>query len=183
MWSRPSTLPAQWKEFLLELDSMLTPAVDLHCIGGFALCFFYGLPRSTGDIDYYTSVPTDLNLEELAGQGSPLATEYKVWLHRVTINNMAEQYASRLTEMLPGQFKSLRLHVPDPYDCILSKLERNSAKDREDVEYLFRTCELNFETLQDRYTAELRPYLMNEDRHDLTMKLWEDNYRSDRRLT
>jgi len=45
-------LPSPWKEFLSELDDMLTEPVALHCIGGFVLTLFYGLPRTTGDIDY-----------------------------------------------------------------------------------------------------------------------------------
>ena len=51
---------------------MLNESLELHCIGGFVLTFFYGLPRTTGDIDYYTSVPANLNLEEVAGESSPL---------------------------------------------------------------------------------------------------------------
>jgi len=33
---------------------MLKEPLQLHCIGGFVICYFYGLPRVTGDIDYYT---------------------------------------------------------------------------------------------------------------------------------
>ena len=58
------SLPSPWKEFLAELDALLTEPVELHCIGGFVVCFFYGLPRSTGDIDYYTAIPADVNLVE-----------------------------------------------------------------------------------------------------------------------
>ena len=166
------SLPSPWKEFLTELDSMLTEPVELHCIGGFVVCFFYGLARSTADIDYYTAIPANLNLDELAGEGSPLAVKHKVWLHRVGINNMPEDYDNRLTEMVPGQFTNLKLFVPDAYDCILSKLERNSSKDRDDAEYLFRTQKLDSEKLRERYKKELRPYLANEDKHDLTLKLW-----------
>jgi len=35
--------------------------------------------------------------------------------------------------MFPGMFKQLRLFAPDPYDYILSKLERNTSKDRDDA--------------------------------------------------
>ncbi len=49
--------PPPWKAFLAELDSILEEPLELHCIGGFVLTFFYGLPRTTGDIDYVTAVP------------------------------------------------------------------------------------------------------------------------------
>jgi hypothetical protein len=65
-----SALPSPWKDFLAEIDNQLREPLELHCIGGFALVFFYALPRTTGDIDYYTAIPSDLNLEELAGENS-----------------------------------------------------------------------------------------------------------------
>src|SRR5580692_7921047 len=86
------SLPSPWLEFLTELDSKLTEPLALHCIGGFVLCFFYGLPRSTADIDYHTAVPANLNLDEVAGEGSVLAKKYKVWLHRVAVTNLPGDY-------------------------------------------------------------------------------------------
>jgi Nucleotidyltransferase of unknown function (DUF6036) len=165
-------LPSPWKEFLLELDSMLTEPLKLHCIGGFVICYFYGLPRTTGDIDYYTAIPANHNLIELAGEGSPLAKKYKVCLHHVAVTNLPEDYETRLTEMVPGMFKQLRLYVPDPYDLILSKLERNSPKDRDDADFIYKTQKLNSQTLRERYEKELRPYLGNENKHDNTLALW-----------
>src|SRR6516164_664238 len=88
-------LPSPWKGFLSELDDKLTEALELHCIGGFVLAFFYALPRTTGDIDYYAAVPADPNLEAMAGQGSPLHQKHKVWLHRVAVASLPEDYVTR----------------------------------------------------------------------------------------
>lgn len=167
-------LPSPWREFLTELDNLLDEPVQLHCIGGFVLCFFYGLPRTTGDIDYYTAIPANVNLIDVAGQGSSLAKKYKVWLHRVAVTNLPEDYEERLTQMFTGQFKKLSLFAPDPYDYILSKLERNSTKDRDDDDFLFRKENLSSNVLRERYKKELRPYLANEDRYDRTLDLWID---------
>jgi hypothetical protein len=46
--------PSPWKEFRAELDGILKEPLELHCIGGFVLTFFYRLPRTT---DYFTAVP------------------------------------------------------------------------------------------------------------------------------
>jgi len=81
-------LPSPWKEFLFELNRALNEPLELHCIGGVVLVYFYGLPRTTGDIDYYSAVPANLNLREVAGQGSPLHKKYGVWLHRVAVANL-----------------------------------------------------------------------------------------------
>jgi len=46
--------PTPWAEFLEELDALHLEPAQLHCIGGFVLSVFYGLPRPTGDIDYHS---------------------------------------------------------------------------------------------------------------------------------
>jgi Nucleotidyltransferase of unknown function (DUF6036) len=168
------SLSSPWKEFLLEIDSMLTEPLELHCIGGFVICYFYGLPRVTGDIDYYSAVPANLNLIEMAGEGSALAKKYEIRLHHVAVTNLPEDYATRLTQMFPGMFEKLRLLAPDSYDYILSKLERNTSKDRDDADYIFKTRKLDSQVLLERYKKELRPYLANENRHDNTLALWID---------
>ena len=165
-------LSSPWKEFLEELDGMLEESLELHCIGGFALVHYYGFPRTTADIDYCSAAPANLNLEEVAGQGSALHKKHGVWLHRVAVANLPEEYKTRLQEMAPSEFKHLKLLVPDPYDCILSKIERASPKDREDADYLFRSQSLDSEVLRQRYENELRHNLIgNVDWHDKTLEL------------
>jgi hypothetical protein len=74
--------------------------------------------------------------------------------------------------MFAATFTHLRLVALDPYDLALSKLERNAPRDREDFKYLARTIPLNLNILQERYREELRPYLGNPGREDLTLELW-----------
>jgi len=62
--------------------------------------------------------------------------------------------------------------APDPYDYILSRLERNTSKDRDDADYLFGTKKLDSQALRERYQQELRPYLAKENWHDKTLELW-----------
>ncbi|MGH9328700.1 MAG: DUF6036 family nucleotidyltransferase [Terriglobia bacterium] len=169
-----AALPSLWEEFLGKLDAALREEVKIECIGGFVLSLYYGAPRTTGDIDYFSVMPMQCarDLQAMAGPDSALAKKYKVHLQHVTVNSLPEDYEARLVEMFPNRFKKLRLYAPDPYDLALSKLERNSPKDRDDVEYLTRACRLNAEVLRERYEEEMRPYLANESRHDLTLKLW-----------
>ena len=69
--------------------------------------------------------------------------------------------------------------MPDPYDCILSKLERNAAKDRDDADYLFRSQKLNAQVLRHRYKNELRHNLIgNVEWHDNTLELWIEIFES-----
>jgi Nucleotidyltransferase of unknown function (DUF6036) len=127
----------------------------------------------TSDLDCVAIMPHH-DLTAIAGRGSPLAEKHKVHLQYIPVNTMPEDYEARLTELFPGRLKNLRICVPDPYDLILSKLERNSPKDREDVEYLANKLRLDPRVLGERYEREQRPNLSNESRHDLTLKLWLD---------
>ena len=82
-----------------------------------------------------------------------------------------EDYEERLTEMVPDAFRNLRLFALDPYDLALTKLRRNSQRDREDVLYLANAVPLDIGTLRARY-QEMRPCLENPEREDSTLKLW-----------
>ena len=74
--------------------------------------------------------------------------------------------------MFAGAFSKLKLFALDPHDLALSKLERNAQRDREDVFYLADTVPLDVSMLRQRYQEELRPYLGNPAREDLTLELW-----------
>ncbi|MFB3923384.1 MAG: DUF6036 family nucleotidyltransferase [Terriglobia bacterium] len=169
-------LPPPWARFFRDFDTLLPAPVRLHCLGGFVLAVRYGLARPTADVDVVAVFPmSELpRLEALAGRGSPLARKHHVNLQYVGVASLPENYEKRLFELLPGRFRHLRLFVPDPYDLMLSKLERNSPKDREDVEFLAKQASLRPHILRRRYQKELRPYLARAAWHDATLELWLD---------
>jgi hypothetical protein len=168
-------LPSPWREFLSEVDGQLAEAVVLHCHGGFVAALHYGLPRTTADLDYLAIAPGNAQglIEELAGQASLLTEKYGVYLQHVPLTSAPDSYEERLTRLFPGRFNHLHLFALDPYDLALSKLARNVAVDREDVEYLARTIPLDPQVLRQRYQAELRPIMLGDlEVHDRTLEMW-----------
>lgn len=156
--------------------------MELHCIGGFVVSVFFGLPRPTADVDYVSAIPRYRvnDLEELAGRGSKLHKQHRVYLQYAAVAAMPEEYESRLEEMFPGRFKKLKMMTPDAYDLVLSKLERASPKDQEDVEHLAKTVPMNRAILQERYERELRPNLVSRQSwHDGTLRGWIELYFTD----
>lgn len=93
------------------------------------------------------------------GKGPGLHKRHKVYLDLVGVCNYPDSYEDRLTEVFAGKYAHLRLMALDPYDLVLTKLERNSFRDREDVRYLARSIPLDPKTLRIRYSTEMRPYL------------------------
>lgn len=171
-------LQAPWAEFLSAVDHSLTSAVELHCVGGFVLTVLYGIPRATGDLDYISLVPKDAyeEVERIAGWESNLAKKYKVYFQQAGgVIDLPENYEERLVELDLG-FQKLHLKVLEPYDLALSKLTRNSPKDREDVKHLASRLRLSFSQLYERFSREMKPWLPNLDRHELTLRIWKEYF-------
>jgi hypothetical protein len=167
-----SIIPEPWRSFLLEIDSHASEVHYLHCLGGFVVTHHYGSVRTTSDVDFLTLVGNADDLLEYAGFGSGLHKTFGLYLDPVGVANVPENYAQRMTEMYPDAFKHLRLFALDPYDIVLSKIERNIERDRDDVKFLAAAVALDLDILKRRYADELRPYLGIPEREDLTLKLW-----------
>ena len=90
------SLPKPWPDFLKEVDAQLSQIVNLHCLGGFVLTALYGVPRYTGDLDYIEVMPRAAasELERIAGKESPLCKKYKLFLQKVGIADLPEDYES-----------------------------------------------------------------------------------------
>ena len=172
-----------WNSFFADIDNALSESIELHCLGGFAMTTLYGLARPTADVDVLPigSRSVTQQLIELAGEGSSLHKLHKIHLQIVGVATVPLNYEDRLIEMFPGRFKHLQLFALDPYDLALSKIERNTQRDRDDVKHLARTVPLDLGTLQERYQTELRPDLGNPTREDLTLKLWIEAIEEERR--
>jgi len=134
-------VPEPWGRFLRALDSLLTEAIDLHCLGGFVVTMQYGLSRTTADIDILTAIPPGRlsELQRYAGEGSDLHRRFGVYLQPVRIVTYPENYETRLIRMWPDHaFEHLGLFALEAHDLALTKLERNSDVDRQDVQELAR---------------------------------------------
>jgi hypothetical protein len=172
----PGKVREPWLGFLRDVDRALTRPVEVHCLGGFVLAVLWRLPRPTGDVDFIEIEPSDAGEEllRLAGQGSEIARTHRMHFHRVTVAEYPEAYASRLIDLTPGGVRRLRLRALEVHDLVLAKLGRNSARDRADVEFLVRKGLIERRVLEERFETELRPYVINEDRHAAALGLWLD---------
>jgi len=171
--------PEPWKAFLQEVDRALTTPVVLHCLGGFALVSCYGLPRQTNDIDYIeTEVSGDEELIALGGRESELYRRHKVYFQRVGVALFPEDYARRLESVDLPFLRRLQLKVLEAHDIVLSKLDRFSGTDSDDIKFLATTAPIDVDVLRARYDQELRPYdTVRPERLDLTFELCLDMIR------
>lgn len=180
--SRRAGAPIEpWLSFLNDLDEQLTQVPVLHCMGGFAVVQAYGLKRATADIDVISVIPYGAagHLMELAGKESRLRAKYGIYLDVVTIASVPESYETRLSALYPDCWTHLRLFVLEAHDLALTKLGRNFERDRSDVEHLARSGYLKASTLQQRYVAEMRSYMIGRlSWRDQTLQMWIDAFLS-----
>lgn len=174
--------PQPWDSFLGDLDVAVATITRLDCIGGFVVTLLYGFGRPTADVDVVELAPRQAaeTMMALGSRGGALHQKHGVYLDRVAVAAIPENYEERLVEMFPGAYRNLRLMALDPYDLALSKLERNSQKDRDDVRFLARTTPFDIDFLKSRYDTELRWQLGAPKREDLTLQLWLEMIREDR---
>src|SRR5262245_16472964 len=109
-----------WHSMLLALDQQLTNDTELHCMGGFVLAEYYGLVRSTADLDVLESAGTDkATIARLAGRGSPLHKRHRVYIDLVTVADVPDGYDTRLFDMKIHGLERLRLRVFERHDLVL----------------------------------------------------------------
>jgi Nucleotidyltransferase of unknown function (DUF6036) len=170
----PPELGPPWQAFLDDIDALLTEPVELHCLGGFVLTALYGMARPTADVDVLSVAPSEAlsRLVAVAGRTSPLHQKHGLYVDAVTVAECPDGYEARLTQIGPGAWRNLRVFALEPHDLALAKLGRNLQRDRDDVLFLVRAARLDIEVLRQRYVSELRPYLGNPEREDLTLDLW-----------
>lgn len=178
-------LPEPWRSFWKEIDEAATEAIEFHCLGGFVITLLYGFERTTADVDVISVIPrSPVNeLINFAGKRSLLHQKYGIYLDVVGIATVPENYNERLTEVFKGEFQNIKLFALDPYDIALAKIERNIQRDRDDVKHLAEVVPFDLEILKERYENELRVYLGNPEREDLTLKLWIEAIEEERNKT
>jgi hypothetical protein len=171
-------IPAPWATFFRELEQAMPSPVEMHCAGGFALLALTGAPRPTADVDIIGVVPEDATTMLLhhGGLASPLAARHGLHLERVIIAEYPAAYAERLLLVTPPDCKLLAVRIVEPHDLALSKLARNSPKDREDVGRLAEHGLLQAAVLRERYEKEMAPHLHPGLRADLTLSLWLEEF-------
>jgi hypothetical protein len=181
--SSSNIVPERWQSFLTEIDAILTSPAELVLMGGFVVTPLYGSNRPTQNLDYCSLTPGSIEAKilPLAGLGTPLCRKFHLYLERVAVATIPDGYEERVRRIFPTVFRHLRLFALDPYDLALSKLERDSLKDQQDVIHLARVVPFDLDALRHRYEVEMRWQLGRPDREHLTFQSWIEMIQEDRR--
>jgi hypothetical protein len=131
--------------FLEQLALRYTEPIKLYLLGGSALCLL-GSPRRTLDIDY---VGDDLHLNTFQKTIAQLAHEMKLEVEPVPLDQFIPlPDGAEGRSWLIGNFGSISVYVFDPYSIALSKIDRGSKIDLQDVIFLIHQKLITFERLE-----------------------------------
>lgn len=169
-------IPGPWKGFLHDLDSDLDEEVSLVSIGGFVLAMLYGLERPTSDLDFIECKPREKSqsLLEIAGEGKRLHKKHGVFLQYVSVAQLPDNWEDRTVALFEDEFRQLRLFALSAYDLALSKLERNSEKDRDDVVRLASSPAFDPVEFERIYEEEFKLYIEDRLLHRTTFEFWKE---------
>jgi Nucleotidyltransferase of unknown function (DUF6036) len=125
--------------------------LDLYLIGRSALILRYGLNIGTKDVDIVHFHGSELELKaiEFFGKGTRNAERFGFYLEPVPqgLPPIPGGYCPR-SEEIPGRWRILRPMQPEPHDLAVTKLKRFHAKDREDLQILCDSGELEADRLR-----------------------------------
>lgn len=149
--------PDQILRFLETVDAALVEhakegeRLDPHLIGRSALILRYGLNIGTRDVDvvHINGRRLELKAVELFREGTANAERFGFYLELVPqgLPPIPGAYFSR-SEPIPGRWRVLRPMQPDPHDLAVTKLKRFHAKDREDLQILCDSGDLDASRLR-----------------------------------
>jgi hypothetical protein len=143
-------------DFLQAIDGELVKEakagerLDLYLIGRSALIVRYGLNLATKDVDvvHFHGCELERRAVELFGKGTIRAERLGFYLEPVPegLPPIPGGYRRR-SQDVPGPWQVLRPKQPEPHDLVVTKLKRFHPKDRQDIQIICDSGELNGDRL------------------------------------
>lgn len=135
----------QFRAFFERIDQELLPFAkegarfDMFLLGRAAMVLTYQFPLATQDIDFVLMRDSDLESKaiELFGKGTALTKALGLYLDPVPqgLPPLPGGFRHRC-QLVPGDWKVLRLWMLEVHDLATTKLKSFRAKDREDLQLL-----------------------------------------------
>jgi hypothetical protein len=121
------------KSVLAKIDTIINEKIEIIMLGGTAVLFHCGDVRVTSDIDIYFQ--TD--------KYKDLFLKYNINNRATYVANMPENYESRIIRIMGNELDNLEVYILSKIDLVLTKTQRLTEKDVDDIEALIRKMEEN----------------------------------------
>jgi hypothetical protein len=164
------------RELLVELDQRLgepsSPKLPFQIIGATALALQTGYERGTKDGDVLETLelsPVTGLLRQLAGKSAPLAAKHGVYLDLVApgLPFLPQGPCWHRLGELNQALQRIEVSVLDVVDVVVSKLNRFSANDLDDIEAMIDRDLVPHDLLIARFRAAADLYVLDARASDL----------------
>src|SRR3989338_3969851 len=165
-------------EFLHDLDGMLPSPIEVILIGGSALNYL-DLKDDTKDVDFFYS---GMEIDDLYAITQELSKKYNSRIDFWTTEEMVLLKDGRInTQKLPTDYISMcfeaeepleriKLKILNPIDVVLTKEDRLSERDMDDITKLVNHYHIPRETLEERFKLYLAGYDGNKTKREVNFK-------------
>ena len=157
--------------FLHDLDNLLDREVEVTAIGGTALELL-GLKEETKDIDFFIG---GIDYESFSKILDRLSHKYfladidfwedgRFMLHKDgTI--IERKFPSNYKKEILVCLKNIKLNTLKPLDLIITKIDRCSENDIDDIKKVIVSYDIKKEELEDRFSQHIKHYEGSKERY------------------
>ena len=155
--TKMATIDTLLLEFLTDLDNQLQKDIDLLVLGGNAL-IIYGCKYTTRDVDICVR-GVDVDVYDWSMQWSKKnKVMVDVYIDGWFKNVRFPDYLKRSTHIPNLGFKHINIYLMNIYDMVLTKVDRWSDRDRQDINSLLRVLKIEKRLLDGRYSYYLKNF-------------------------
>ncbi len=136
--------------YLEEIDKKIEREVTLIAVGGTAMTLL-GLKETTKDVDFCTLTMKERSI--VKAEGEKVKGEIRMDLFSegyIFSVQLPDDYA-KMAKQSDFKFEKLTLKILHPVDLIVSKTDRLSERDAEDIKALIKEKRVNKKKLEQRY--------------------------------
>ncbi len=137
--------------YLHEIDGRVEESVTLIAVGGTAMTLL-GLKEATKDFDFCTPSRREQNIVKTASERVKGDLRMDLFREGYIFSVQLPSDYARKARQLDFKFKKLTLKILHPVDIIVSKTDRLSERDLEDIKALIREKRIKKKALEQRYS-------------------------------
>lgn len=137
-------------KYLEEIDKSIEQEVTLIAVGGTAMTLL-GLKEATKDVDFCTLKREERSIVKAAAEKVKGKIRMDLFSEGYIFSVQLPDDYAKMAKQSDFKFKKLALKILHPVDIIISKTDRLSERDAEDIKALIREKRIRKKALEQRY--------------------------------
>lgn len=142
-------------KYLEEIDKNIKQEVTLIAVGGTATTML-GLKEATKDVDFCTPTRKEQSIVKAAAEKVKGKIRIDLFSEGYIFSVQLPDNYAKMAKQSDFKFKRLTLKILHPVDIIVSKTDRLSERDAEDIKALIKKKRVSKKKLEQRYRKAIK---------------------------